>query len=292
MSAAVEISLETPAGRFSALAWRNPGAPRALCLHGWLDNAASFIPLAPHLGSLDLVALDLAGHGHSAHRPAGARYHMMDNLWDVDAALDALEWPACNLVGHSLGGVIACTFAAASPERVERLVAIDGLGPLSASAGSTVKRLRKSLQSVRGATGRLREFDGIDAAVRARCAASDLSAESARLICERSLVRHGEHYRWRTDPALNWHSPVLMTEEQVLAILASIEAPTLSITALPLARWIDAATARRRVAAIPNLESHTMEGHHHFHMERPESVAPLILEFLEPEENEHDRRQA
>ena len=56
-------------GRFAALEWRNEKGLRALCLHGWLDNAASFIPLAPLLKPLDLVALDMAGHGHSQHRP-------------------------------------------------------------------------------------------------------------------------------------------------------------------------------------------------------------------------------
>jgi pimeloyl-ACP methyl ester carboxylesterase len=284
VSAPVEVRFKTPAGSLSALAWRNPGAPRALCLHGWLDNAASFVPLAPWLSDLDLVALDFAGHGHSDHRPAGTRYHMMDNLWDVDAVLDALEWPACNLVGHSLGGVVACTFAAASPERVERLVALDGLGPLSARPGETAKRLGKAMRSVREATGRLREFTSVEAAAKARQAVSDLSGDAARLICDRSLQHHGDHFRWRTDPALNWHSPVLMTEEQVLDILAAIQAPVLSITALPLARWIDAPTARRRAAAVPSLESHTLEGHHHFHMELPADVAAMILKFLFAEE--------
>ena len=42
-----DVSLNTPAGVLRGLAWPNPGAPRCLALHGWLDNAASFIPLAP-----------------------------------------------------------------------------------------------------------------------------------------------------------------------------------------------------------------------------------------------------
>jgi pimeloyl-ACP methyl ester carboxylesterase len=67
-----------PAGRLAGLAWRCPDAPRVLALHGWLDNAASFIPLA--LPKLDLVALDLPGHGHSVHRHPSARYHFVDYL--------------------------------------------------------------------------------------------------------------------------------------------------------------------------------------------------------------------
>ena len=48
--------------------------PKVLALHGWLDNAASFIPLAGQLPHLDLVMLDLPGHGRSAHLGPGAEY--------------------------------------------------------------------------------------------------------------------------------------------------------------------------------------------------------------------------
>ena len=247
-----ELDLETATGRFAGLARPHPGAPRVLCLHGWLDNAASFLPLAPLLSGLDLVALDLAGHGHSAHRSPGSRYYFMDNLWDVDAVLDALGWPHAHFIGHSMGGALACVFAVAAPERVERLVLLDGLGPTSSTADKTVERLRRSRESVRKATGRLREFPDVAAAVRARMAASDLSEHAARLICERSLERRGDHFRWRTDPRLNWHSPSLLTEEQVLSILGAITAPVLSFTALPLARWINPQAARRRLDAAPS----------------------------------------
>jgi len=281
--AGCEMSLETRNGGFAGLAWRRPGAPRVLCLHGWLDNAASYVPLAPHLASLDLVALDFAGHGHSPHRPRGARYYFMDNLWDVDAVLDALGWSDCHLVGHSMGGALACVFAAAAPERVDRLAVLDGLGPMTAQPGQALERLRKSRDTVRKATGKLREFSGLAAAIEARRAVSDLSELAARLLCERSLEPHEDHFRWRTDPRLNWHSPSLLSEFQVLEYLAAIEAPVLSINAQPLARWIDPEIIEGRRRAVRSLTTHAIDGHHHFHMERPEAVAPLLLEFLTEE---------
>ena len=69
-----EISLATARGPLTALRSGDPHGPKLLALHGWLDNAASFIPLQGSLSAFDLVALDLPGHGGSAHRlPAVAR---------------------------------------------------------------------------------------------------------------------------------------------------------------------------------------------------------------------------
>jgi pimeloyl-ACP methyl ester carboxylesterase len=290
--AGCERFLPTRNGRFAALEWRRNDAPYTLCLHGWLDNAASFIPLAQHLDSTDLVALDLAGHGHSDHRPGGSRYYFMDNLWDIEAALDALGWDQCNLIGHSMGGALACMFAAAAPERVHRLVLLDGLGPVSARPGEALPRLRKSRDSVRRATGKLREFPDVDAAVSARRAVSDCSEKAARLLCERSLEEYEDHYRWRTDPALNWHSPTLLSETQVLELLGAIEAPTLCLTARPLARWVDPEAAVKRLQAVPDCRNHWVDGHHHFHMDTPEEIAATILDFLLSEESEHVPSQA
>ena len=64
------FSLRTPLGELAALS-NDRNGPRVLALHGWLDNAASFLPLVPHLGDVELVAIDLPGHGHSAHLGAG-----------------------------------------------------------------------------------------------------------------------------------------------------------------------------------------------------------------------------
>ena len=54
-----------------------------LCLHGWLDNAASFVPLLPHLANKHVIAIDLLGHGFSSHRSQDAHYHFIDWIDDL-----------------------------------------------------------------------------------------------------------------------------------------------------------------------------------------------------------------
>ena len=284
MTAGKEITIESRHGRFAGLAWPRPGAPRLLCLHGWLDNAASFVPLAGHLESCDLLALDFAGHGHSDHRPRGARYYMVENIWDIDAVLDALGWDRCHLVGHSMGGVVATAFAASAPERVQSLVALDGLGPLVSKPGETVPRLRKSLESVRRASRGLRDYQSIDEAAQSSSRVSGLPLELARRIVSRALTQSGEVFRWHTDPALNWHSPTLLTEAQVLEILAAIEAPVLAILAEPLSRYISEEMIAGRSQAVKRLDQVRLGGHHHFHMDQAPETAALIREFLDKNE--------
>ncbi|HZX81878.1 MAG TPA: alpha/beta fold hydrolase, partial [Lysobacter sp.] len=98
-----EIHLDTPFGRLAALRFGHGGVP-VLALHGWLDNAASFLPLSSHLPGLDIVALDLPGHGASAHLPASAEYTLVNAARAVLGAADALGWSRFSLLGHSMGG--------------------------------------------------------------------------------------------------------------------------------------------------------------------------------------------
>jgi len=280
-----EIQLDTRQGRMASLGWRCGDAPRVLALHGWLDNAASFVPLAPLLTGLDLVALDLPGHGHSEHRHETTRYHFVDYLFNIETALDALGWPDCHLLGHSLGASIAAVYAAAAPERVLSLTLLDGLGPIAGDADRTTERLRRSLARFRLGRGTPRSFDSLDEMVEARRKVSDLTDAAARLICERSAREVGTQFTWRSDPALNWVSAVVMTEEQVLDLLRHVESPTLVIQATTESAWFtpDRLQARRR--ALADARHMSLDDHHHFHMDHPDAIAEPIRAFI----LEHDQ---
>jgi len=280
MQSGSDILLDTRQGRLAGLGWRRPGAPPVLALHGWLDNAASFVPLGPLLEEVDLVALDLPGHGHSEHRHTTSRYHFIDYLFNVDAALDALGWESCHLLGHSLGASIAATYAAGAPERARSLVLLDGLGPMTGEASSTAERLRRSLHKNRKASSELRRFGSLEEMIDARRKAAGLSEPAARLICQRSARKSGQALVWRSDPALNWVSSLVMTEEQLLDLLRHIECPTLGYQALPASKWFAPSIIEARKAAIGKGEHLTIEGHHHFHMDVPAAIAETIQSFI------------
>ncbi|MBW8822952.1 MAG: alpha/beta fold hydrolase [Xanthomonadales bacterium] len=140
-----ETSIDIPLGTITALrSAATENAPRVLALHGWLDNAASFIPLAAHLAGIELVAVDLPGHGRSVHLPPGAIYTFEMAVHHVLDIADALGWERFTLLGHSMGAGIASLVAAACPQRVERLVCIEALGGLADAAENTALRMRES----------------------------------------------------------------------------------------------------------------------------------------------------
>lgn len=281
MSRAIEEFVVDPDGRALA-ARRHGGSGRcALALHGWLDNAMSFAPLAAHLPELDLVALDLPGHGHSAHRPPRTWYHYIDYLDDALATLDALGWERCTLIGHSLGGAVASVLAAACPDRFECLVLIEALGPLAVRPGQAVSGLRTGLAERAAAAGKqLRTFDSIDQAAQARMQANGLSLPVARLLVERSLREVVGGYEWRSDPRLKVATPVRVHESQIREWLGAIECPTLLIAADPAQPYFDPALRREREACVRDLRSVVLPGNHHLHMETPAPVAAAIREFL------------
>jgi len=285
---AAPVNIHLSWGTLEGLHWSNPGAPKVLCLHGWLDNAASFMPLAPYLKDFDLLALDFAGHGFSSHRPDTCHYYFPEHLYDVDAALDVLGWDNCHIIGHSMGGGVASCFASALPERVKRLVLLDAIGILTLPTDQTAKQLRLSMKSVRKNRSYLRPYESVEEAMCARQKNSPLSDEAARLLCERSLEHTGDYYQWRTDPRLNWRSPQLLSDAQALDLLAAILSPTLVITSSSVLDYLGEDMMHKRLAAIADCNHVTDDGHHHFHMEEAERTGACITQFLLQEELKND----
>jgi pimeloyl-ACP methyl ester carboxylesterase len=280
-SAMHEFSLDIPLGRVTGLRAGTPGAPKVLALHGWLDNAASFVPLAPLLQGIELVAPDLPGHGRSVHLPQGADYSFAGAVNSVLDIADALGWERFALLGHSMGAGIGSLVAAACPQRVERFVAIEALGALAESPERTVTRLRDAIAAMRNVARKpLRVFPDIDTAIRARMQVNALDEPTARLLVERGLAMVEGGHAWSSDPRLTLPTTIRMTEPQVLALVRGIECPTVVIHADPAQPYLPDDLRRTRASALPHGRLLVLPGGHHLHMEQPQAVAAAIGDFF------------
>ncbi len=277
MTAPVEHRIALPRLELAAQVWGREGLPPLLALHGWLDNAGSFAHLAPRLATRHrVIALDLPGHGHSGHLAVATGYHYLDYVQLVLAAADALALDRYRLLGHSLGAGIAALVAAARPERIERLLLIEGLGPLGDDGTRTLQRFRDALQPRGERRKPLRVFRDIAQAVEARSLASGLPTELARPIVERGLEQAGDGWRWRSDPRLTRPSAVRLAETQVHALLRGITAPAALLLAQPATPYLPEATMQARAACVAHIAIDHMDGGHHLHLEHPQAVADWI----------------
>jgi len=277
---ATEIEIRLPHLRLAAQAWGKPSAKPLLALHGWLDNSASFAAIAPQLATeFYVVAIDLPGHGLSEHLPAGTYYNLAAYTEWVLAAAQALGWSHFGLLGHSLGGGIASLAAAAAPQYVTGLWLIEALGPLSDSNHDTLPRFRRALQD-RVRNPRQRVFPYPDAALAARVTASGLATDYARAIVHRGLRQLAEGYIWSTDPRLTLASPTRLSETQILALLAGIEAPTRLLLATPETPYLPMAMMRTRAAQVRDIQISTLTGGHHLHIEQPAAVIQQLFPSL------------
>lgn len=283
MNAMRAFALETTFGTLAGLRSGLDGAPRVLALHGWLDNAASFVPLSAHLGDVDLVALDMPGHGASAHLPAAADYLLIAFLRAAFAAADALGWDRFALLGHSLGGVIASLMASAQPQRIGRLLTIEALGALTEAEERTTQRLRDALAAYGTLPGKqLRVFPDVATAVRARLQAGtgDLGEAAATLLVQRGLRPVDGGFVWRSDPRLTLPTAVRMSEAQSRNLVAHIECPTRVIYAEPAQSYFPEELRRERARLLRRGELVVMPGSHHLHMDDPAGVAAAIGDFF------------
>lgn len=278
-----ELVLETPGARLAARVWGPADGVPTLALHGWLDNAASFDGLAPLLPGLRLVCLDLPGHGLSAHLPPGHAYAFIDTVAHVHAATLALGWGTYALLGHSLGAAVASVLAGAVPGRVQRLVLLEGLGPVTEEPKHAAERLARALDEEERKQGRTAPvYASRDEAVRRLVASmSKLGHAAAETLVARGLREVEGGFTWRSDPRLRLPSRLRMTEEQVLTFLRAIACPVLLVRGsqgFPFAPTPESA----RVAALREAKLVELPGGHHLHLDTPEPVAAVIREHLEP----------
>ncbi len=270
---AVELKEKLLAG----LRW-GQGDSKVLCLHGWLDNAASFAVLADRLANLlgdSVVAVDLPGHGKSPWHAAGQGYPVWGYTYELKAVADSMASPV-DLVAHSLGGSLALCLAAAFPELVRSIVLLDSPGPMVTPEDQIASQLRDGILS-RDKLRLSRQFDSLEEAVTARRKATpELSDSALALLVERNLAKCESHYEWRTDPQLKLTSDLRLSEAQVEHLMRAVKCPVLSVRAEN--GLLPGSFFEHRMGYLQNVDSIQLPGHHHFHLE--EETAPAIADAI------------
>ncbi len=267
----------------AAKCWGDPSARPVLALHGWLDNAASFDSLAPLLEDCYVVVVDMPGHGQSDYLPEGVNYHLTDAVANTLRLLDALQWERATLMGHSMGASIATLLAGSFPARVERLILLDAIGPLSEKIAKGPERLGRAVTKLLAAGKKQRTvYPDLATMAKSRSKNDRITLEAAHLLAMRGAQAVEGGYSWCFDRRLLLPSMTYFNEEQVAVFLSAIEAAVFLLTAKD-GLMADNSLIDQRIAEVSNIVHTTMDGHHHVHMDRSDFVAKLINQFLAEE---------
>ena len=247
-----------------------------LNLHGWLDNANSFVPIAKELSTVNIYSLDLAGHGYSDHLQKGHPYNILIYVQHLIDLIETKKWKNLTIMAHSLGAGIATLLAGTIPDRISNLILIEGIGPLTEPPDNLPETLKEATSSYqRGNKTKLRVYQSIEEASELRSKKTGLDIKSSRIICERNLKKGPHGFVWRTDPQLLGKSSNPLTEEQVHYFLKKIECPVYLFLAKK--GFIkDFSFLEKRIKSIKKIDIFEVEGHHHMHLQYPKKIIEKI----------------
>lgn len=252
-----------------------------LALHGWLDNAGSFNFIAPKLPHLDLVCLDLAGHGESDWRPSMGAYNIWQDVVEVLYVVKQLGWKRFALLGHSRGAMVATLMAGAVPQRISHLGLIEAFVPPAVPESLAPEQLGKAFEGVLTAKEKVRNYyPNYKAAVKARARGfMPVPMMDASALARRSVRSDVNGFYWANDPLLVGPSEMKLSEAQIRAFVEKIEAPIQLVIGdqgivpamTDLAYWKE---------HCDNLTLSELPGGHHLHMStQADAVAGILSRF-------------
>jgi pimeloyl-ACP methyl ester carboxylesterase len=274
--------------------------PPLVMLHGWMDVGASFQFVVDALrADRYVIAPDLRGFGFTEARAGTDTYWFPDYLGDLDALLDRtveMRWPGMpiDLLGHSMGGNVAMFYAGIRPERVRRLVNLEGFGMPETRPSQAPGRYAQWLDQLK-APAEMRGYDSLEA-VAARLRRTNPLLRTDRALW---LAAHwsrevpgegGTPSRWHVlaDPVHKQVSPMLYRRDEAIECWKRIAAPVLWVDgdrSDVTARWKGAYPAgeiEARLAVVQNVERQRLESAGHMlHHDQPEALAERVERFLE-----------
>jgi pimeloyl-ACP methyl ester carboxylesterase len=285
--------------RYHVQAWGEPdrrpsGQALLVLVHGWMDVGASFQFVVDALAQAEgferaVVAPDWRGFGLSEAPVPCDSYWFPDYLGDLDALLDALSPDApVDLVGHSMGGNVVMAYAGVRPQRVRRLVNLEGFGLPRTRPSQSPKRLQTWLDELKTPQA-LRNYASADEVAKRLQANNPLLADDKAAWLATRWARPGADGHWRIlgDAAHKRTNPVLYDVEQHLEAWKLIEAPAMWIEGdrTEVSKWWGNRYSKpefhERLSVVRQVERHVLSPcGHMLHHDQPEALARLLADFL------------
>lgn len=270
--------------------WGLRSRPPLLLIHGFLDHGQAFAAIARVLAAdYWVIAPDARGHGQSDWLGAGGYYHFYDYYFDAVAIVASLGLERYALVGHSMGGMIACGLAALQPDKVERLVLFDGMGPPADKPEKSLKRLGYWVEALQ-----IPGFAGDLATRRAsrktmatvQIAADKLMAANPRLsqLMAEMLAQTGTEPTengvvWRHDPLHRTPGARPFRVDEAQVFWQALTMPVLSIYAT-LGEWLPKDLIWRHQQLPQVTVAHLLGAGHNLHHEQPQLLAEALRIWL------------
>jgi pimeloyl-ACP methyl ester carboxylesterase len=264
--------------------------PLLVWMHGWMDVGASLQFVVDALrGERVTAAPDWRGFGLTAVPPTDS-YWFADYLGDLDGLLDALSpQRSVDLAGHSMGGNVVMTYAGARPERIRRLINMEGFGLPETKPEQAPERIRQWLDELK-TPQRLKPYANLaDVAGRLVKNNPRLSAERATWLAAHWAERRDDGlWHVRGDPAHKRVNPALYRRDEIVEGWKRITAPLLWIEGdeTDPQRWWGHRYPRSdfdaRLGVVRNVERVRLTAcGHMLHFDQPHAVAQALDEFLE-----------
>lgn len=261
--------------------WGDGSKPPLLLIHGGQDHCRNWDFVAPGLvDKYTIYAPDLRGHGDSGWA-VGGMYSFPEFVLDVATLANSIKGPL-TLIGHSLGGAIALQYAGTFPEKIARLVAIEGWGPPMVEHQPAYARMRNWIDHMHEMERRKpRHYENVeDATKRMMEANPHLTAPMARHLTLYGTRRNDDGtLSWKFDNYVRLRSPFEFNIEDAKEIWSRITSPVLLIKGAE--SWALDPEKDGRASVIRDRRTVIIEQAGHWvHHDQLDRVMDAILDFL------------
>lgn len=264
--------------------WGKPTNPSLFLLHGWMDNGQTFQFLADSLAdNWYLISPDLRGFGTTAQTPYG--YWFPDYLADFEALLNIYApKQTARIVGHSMGGNIACLYAGIRPNRISHLVSLESVGLPNAEPSLAPERYADWLNQWQ-TVARFSEHTIDQLTSRVLSLGPHMSHSQARFIAETWSTPAIEDKRTLlSDPRHKYLNPTLYRREEARSCWRQIEAKAMLITGsesnISCSPELQNCQRDFKECIPPLIEKRIPDADHMVHWDQPKRVADSIESFL------------